>query len=113
MRDGFVVRNVVEVCRLALAGEIDVVVPKHDPAGSVDAGSDFHDRGRAEGVVKELFGTGPGNLDRPAHRFGEHRGLVGLLVERFAAKTAAEKRSDDANILRRENRSPGQSRLGR
>jgi hypothetical protein len=73
------VRDVVELLRSALAGGEDLVVPKRDAASVAGARPDLDDSGRTEGVVEELLGAAPYDLDRLARLLGEACGFDSLL----------------------------------
>ena len=101
------IRHGVKLRRAAFAGEINVVVPESHFAGSVHAGGDFDNGGGPEGVVEELLLTAPHDLDGLAGELGQAGGLDRFLVVGFSAEAAADKRGDDADLLRRKSNRPG------
>ncbi len=77
-RGGPLVRDVVELLRLAVAGAVDHEIPERDLARGGQTRADLHHRRRPERVVEELLGAVPDHLHGPARRLGQPRRFDGL-----------------------------------
>ncbi len=100
-------RDIVEMLRRAVPGETHLVVPERNPPRPVEPRLDFHHGRRPEGVVEKFFLAGPHDLHRTPGCLGQARGFNRLQIEGLAAKTAADKRCDDAHVGNRQAQRPG------
>ncbi len=92
-------RHIVEQLGASSTHAVDVVIPQDHFAGIVESRLYLNSGGRSECVVEELIGTAPGKLDGLAGFLSYLDRLDGLVVVDFAAESAPDEWSNNADVL--------------
>src|SRR5271157_3707335 len=84
-----------------------MVIPEDHTLRIVQTGCHLYNGRRLEGVPKEFFRPSPYHLHRLTRQLGQPGRVHGLSVPLLSAKSAPNKRSDDAHVLQRQAQSVG------